>query len=81
MKPIRRINSPRDFTCNNNDRPSGFTNNKNSPSCSISLSNEGNKSRSTSAFQFKTVVGKVEEDKSVKEDGEIEVKEVITFEV
>ena len=51
----------------------------NSPSSVISLSNEGNQSLSISVV--KTVVDTVEEYKSVKEDGELKVKEEITSEV
>ena len=45
----------------------------NSPSSSIRLSNEGNQSLSTFAV-VETVINRVEEDKSVKEE-EIKVKE------
>ena len=72
-------NSPSDFTCNDIDSPSDFINDINHPSVSISLSNEGNQSLSISVV--KTVVDTVEEYKSVKEDGELKVKEEITSEV
>ena len=53
-----KSNSPIDFTCNDVDGLSDFTKDINSPSGSISISNEGN--QSLSIFAVDTVVDTVE---------------------